>query len=80
MLFPHGVIFYLTQDQNKIPTFKIYREFGIDIDSLLLIYLKWITDKDLLSCVEHRKLCSIFCNNLTGKNIRQKNRYMYMYN
>ena len=48
-------------------------------------YLKLKTNKDLLyttgnsgPTVYHKDLCSIFCNNLNGKRIWEKNRYTYM--
>ena len=48
-------------------------------------YLKLKTNKDLLyttgnsgPTVYHKDLCSIFCNNLNGKRIWEKNRYRYM--
>ena len=39
----------------------IVREFGMDIDTLL--YLQWITHKDLL------QLCSMLCGSLDGKGV-----------
>ena len=42
----------------------IVREFGMDMDTLL--YLKWITNKDLLY---HMELCSMLCGNLDGRGI-----------
>ena len=41
----------------------IVREFGIDMYTLL--YLKWITNKDLL--FSSRELCSMSCGNLDRK-------------
>ena len=46
---------------------KIIQECGMDMYTLL--YLKWITNKDLQS-VWHRKLCSIFCGSLDGRGVR----------
>ena len=42
----------------------IVREFGINTHTLL--YLKWITNKDLL---QHRELCSMLCGSLGGKGV-----------
>ena len=47
-------------------------EFGIH--KCTLLYLKQITNKDLL----HMELCLILCNK--WENFLKKNRYMYMYN
>ena len=41
----------------------IVREFGIDMYTLL--YLKWITNKDLL--FSSREICSMSCGNLDRK-------------
>ena len=41
----------------------VVREFGIDMYTLL--YLKWITNKDLL--FSSRELCSMSCGNLDRK-------------
>ena len=52
------------------------REFEVDTDTLL--YLKWKTNKDLLT--QYRELCSMLCNN--GKiiwKIIDTCRYMYIY-
>ena len=43
------------------------RDFETNIYTLL--YLKWITNKDLLYIAQRRELCSIFCNNLIGERI-----------
>ena len=40
------------------------REFGIDTYTLL--YLKWITNKDLLY-IKHRELCSMLYGSLDGR-------------
>ena len=40
-------------------------EFGVDTYTLLC--LKQIISNDLL--IQHRELCSIFCNNINGKRI-----------
>lgn len=45
----------------------INEEFGINISTLL--YIKPITNKDLLYW---RGNCSLFCNNLYGKRIREQ--------
>ena len=42
----------------------IVREFGINTYTLL--YLEWITNKDLL---QHRKLCSMLCGSLYGRGV-----------
>ena len=42
----------------------IVREFGINTYTLL--YLKWITNKDL---PQHRELCSMLCGSLGGKGV-----------
>ena len=42
----------------------IVREFGINTYTLL--YLEWITNKDLL---QHRELCSMLCGSLGGKGV-----------
>ena len=44
-----------------------FSEFGIDMYTLL--YLKQTTNKDLSL---HRELCSIFCNNLKGKEFEKE--------
>ena len=41
----------------------IVREFGMDMCTLL--YLKWITNKDIM----HRDLCSMLCGNLDGRGV-----------
>ena len=52
-------------------------EFGIDLNTLL--YLKSKTNKDLLyttghsgPTVYHKECCSIFCNNLKGKEFEKR--------
>ena len=42
----------------------IIRELGRDMYTLL--YLKWITNKDL---IQHRGLCSMLCGSLDGRGI-----------
>ena len=49
---------------------EIVREFGIDMYTLL--YLKWITNKDLLT-VDHRELCSMLGGSLDGKGVWGEN-------
>ena len=34
-----------------------------------LLYLKWITNKDLLLALEHRELCSMLCGRLDGRGV-----------
>ena len=34
-----------------------------------LLYLKWITNKDLLLVLEHRELCSMLCGSLDGTGV-----------
>ena len=34
-----------------------------------LLYLKWITNKDLLLALEHRELCSMLCGSLDGTGV-----------
>ena len=41
----------------------IVREFGMDRCTLL--YLKWVTNKDIM----HRNLCSMLCGNLDGRGV-----------
>ena len=41
------------------------REFGLDRYTLL--YVKWITNKDLF--VEHMRLCSMLCCSLDGRGV-----------
>ena len=41
-----------------------------------LLYLKWITNKDLLYCTVN---CSVLCGSLDWKKVWGKNGYMYMY-
>ena len=48
----------------------IVREFGMDMYTLL--YLKWITNKDLLVLGTywfHREPCSILCDSLDGRGV-----------
>ena len=52
----------------------IVREFGMDMDTLL--YLKWITSKDLLYSTGN---CSMSCSSLDRRGIWGENGYMYMY-
>ena len=51
-----------------------YREIGVD--TYMLLYTKYITNKDLT--VQHRELCSVFCDDLYGKNLK-KSEYVYIY-
>ena len=47
------------------------RVLEFEADLYILLYLKRITNKDLLT-LQHRELCSIICNNLDGKRILKR--------
>ena len=46
-------------------------EIGIDIYTLLVLYIKQITNEN-----PHRELYSILCDDLDGKEIQKKRGYM----
>lgn len=47
---------------------QIVKEFWTDIYTLL--YLKWITNKDIP--IQHKEFCSVLCTNLNGKKKKGK--------
>ena len=50
------------------------RETGVDINTLLIPCIRWITDENLLYSTE---LHYLFCGDLNGKEILKKTGYMY---
>ena len=46
------------------------REFGMDM--YILLYLEWITNKDLLYSAWNMELCSMLCGSLDGRGVWER--------
>ena len=63
----------LTDLKNELTSWEKWEggiDWEVEIDMYTLLYLKQISNRD--------QLCSVLSNNLNGKRILKKNRYMYM--